>query len=257
MKNCLKSVVAVACFLMAFGDSVKAQGSSVEILSMRFDQMGMGGRMVRGGNEGIFLDDAGMHFEGYIKMKVNGYVGQRLVCMVEPLDKDGDRLADGKGQLMNLTAFNVKSDKFNGELNVDIPYGWLQLDQKPSKLSYVVTIIDPESEAVAQKTVDVDPMSIKVDGDKMGSKMMGDIFGVSGSNEKEVAAGVMMNGLLGGLFGPSVTAEHTCGACDGEGLCPQCYGDAFLKPSLCRRCSRDPGICRRCKGTGKETVGID
>ena len=257
MKNYLKSLVAVAFFMFAFGDSVMAQNSSIEIKSMKFDQMGMGGRMVRLSDDGIFLDDAGMHFEGYINMKINGYMGKRLVCMVEPLSTKGKKLADERGQMMNLTPFNVKSDQFSGELNVDVPYAWIEMDQKPTNFSFEVTIIGPDGKPIANKVLSVDPRTMKVDSDKMGSKMMGDIFGVSGNSEQEVAAGVMMNGLLGGLFGPSVTAEHTCGACDGEGLCPECYGDAFLQPSLCRRCSRDPGICRRCKGSGKETVGID
>ena len=256
MKRSIKTLVMTTIMLFAASECIQAQGI-IEIKSMKFDQMGMGGRMVRLSDNGIFLDDAGMHFEGFINMTINGFVGKRLVCMVEPLDKDGDRIADRKGQLMNLTAFNVKSNQFNGELNVDIPYAWMDLKSKPTKFSYVITIIGPDGEPISSKTLNVDPQTIKVDGNKMGAKMMGDMFGVKGNSEKDVAAGVMMEGLLGGLFGPSVTAEHTCSACDGEGVCPECYGDAFLNPSLCRRCSRDPGICRRCKGSGTETVDID
>lgn len=246
-----KLLFLLGMFLLSNG----AWAGDIEFKTMKFNNLGMTGRMIRIGDNGIFLDDAGMHLEGTLTMKITGMRGQRLICVVAPLDHEGNMLADRRGGLSNLTAFRVNGDAFTKELPVEIPYTWLDLEHERASLSFDVTIVNSKLEEVAKTVIQVDPRNINVNSDQLPSKMMGDIFGGGGGDDG--GAG-LLGSMLGGLFGGSdATSEHICSACDGTGLCAECYGDAFFDPSQCRRCAQDPGICRRCKGAKKETVEID
>lgn len=244
---------AMALALLAVTVSAQTE-QKVEFVSMTFDAVGIGGRMVRLGDNGIFLSDAGMHFEAPLTLKATGYRGRRVVCVVMPLDNDGNSYVDGKGEVMTLIPFTPSSDKFTGTLNVEVPYAWLDMENKPTTMKFAMGIINPETmemEDPAVLTVDLTKMNI--DREHVGEKLLGDVLGVGSTNSSD-----MLGGLIGSFFGGSdATARSLCSACDGMALCPVCYGDAFLDPSRCRRCSNDPGICRRCRGTGKESVDID
>ena len=248
-----KTIAITALMLFPAASSVQA-GGKVTFQSLIFNNMGMGGRMIRISDNGIFLDDAGMHFEGLLKMKVTGLRGERLICIVAPVDKDDNVMEDRQGELSNLTAFRVTSDNFTKTLPVEIPYTWINMERKEMSFRFDVTIVNSKMEEVGKQIIQVAPQDITVDRANMANKMAGDMLGFGGGD----GGGLDVGGLLGGLFGGSdATSEHLCSACDGTGLCAQCYGDAFFDPSKCRRCAQDPGICRRCKGAKTETVEID
>jgi hypothetical protein len=246
----MKKLLALLSVVL-FSNSIWA--GNIEFKVMKFNNLGMTGRMIRLSDNGIFLDDAGMHLEGTLTLKVTGMRGQRLICVLSPLDSEGNLLADRRGELCNLTAFKVNSDASTIELPVEVPYTWINTKERELSLNFNVTIVNSKVEEVAQKVIQVAPENVNVNSNDLPSKMMGDIFG-GGDGD----GGDMLGGLLGGLFGGSdATSEHICSACDGTGLCSNCYGDAFFDPSQCRRCAQDPGICRRCKGAKKEKVDID
>lgn len=235
--------------ISAFGLCTPAHAdASIEITGMTIDNVGMGGRLIRLNDNSIFLDDAGLHLEGAVNIKASGFQGKRIICMLEPLDADGDRQADRLGNALCLWAVNVPNAQYAGKINVSVPYGWLDLENKRQYLSFAVTLFDSELQELARKTVQVDAKSIKIDGMQARDKIVGDVLGESD----------LVGGVLDGLFGGSTAkAESLCRACDGTGLCPDCYGDGFFSPSSCRRCSHDPGICRRCKGAKTESVEYD
>jgi len=239
--------------LMMFACTPTVLAGTVEILGMTIDNLGMNKRMIRMGDDGIVLDNAGLNLESTVKLRITGFVGQRLVCAVAPLNAQGEELADRIGVCANLTGINVTSDQQTVNLKVPLPYGWMDLQQERLNLSFKVLIFNSDVQRVAGKVVEVPTTSIHIDHDNLPAKMMSDLLGGGGDG-----GGLDMGGLLGGLLGgPSISSEEICGACDGTGLCPECYGDAFFDPSMCRRCSRDPGICRRCKGEKTETVNYD
>ena len=82
-----------------------AWAGQIEFKTMKFNSMGMSGRMIRLNDNGIFLDDAGFHLEGTLTMKITGMRGQRLICILSPVDPEGNMMADRRGDLSNLTAF--------------------------------------------------------------------------------------------------------------------------------------------------------
>ena len=152
-----------------------------------------------------------------------------------------------------MAAFRVTGNQYNCNLRIKLPYQWLPLDKKPSRIPFGVVILNSKQETVGSGIIDLDPRDVKVDGNQLPQKMMSDLFSGDGDDE-----GFGMGDLIGGLLGgESTTARMVCNSCDGMGLCPECYGDAFFDPAVCRRCSQDPGICRRCKGNKKESVRLD
>lgn len=223
---------------------LNAQSNTV-IKDMTLKDIGMGGRMMRMSENSIFLDDAGMHFEGYINMDLKKHVGKRIVCIVNPLDTNGNILYDEKGEMMNMKAFVV--EQANTTLNVDIPYMWLNLTEKQNYFPFGITLLETVDKAIVVEIVNVDSTKISVDRQNIGDKLASDLLGGSEG---------IAEMFLGGLFGADEEIEHTCHACDGDGICSECYGAAFFDPSKCRRCAKDPGICRRCKGSGKETISV-
>ena len=252
-KLALQSLLAVAIMLLTSVSAIAA--GTIELKSLSFNNIGMGGRLIRMGDNGILIDNAGMHLEGQLNMRVNGYMGQRLICAIAPVDAEGYSLADGNGNCIALVAFKVTSNQFTKNLPIEIPYTWIQADGNSVNLTFDVTILNSSVEEVAHKVITLNPNDVNIDRSNIGNKMLGDVLGFGGDGGSEAD---LMGGLIGGLLGgPSASQEYICNACDGTGLCPECYGDAFFNPSICRRCAQDPGICRRCKGAKKETVDVD
>ena len=57
--------------LVWLASTVTLKAGTVEVLGIKISNLGMGGRMIRFGDDGIFLDDAGMHLEGVVNLKIN------------------------------------------------------------------------------------------------------------------------------------------------------------------------------------------
>ena len=246
----MKTILTTAMMLFSLVGTANGAGT-VELKKIAFNDIGMGGRMIRMSDEGIFLDDAGMCLEGTLTLKVNGFAGQRLICVLHTLDEEENTMADSHGEALSMYAFVPQGAQATCNVKVKVPYVWLSLDSKPSRIPFGVTVLNAKQEVVSEGIIDLDPRDVQVDGSKLPQKMMGDMFGGADGGE-------LMGDIIGGLFGGNTArVEHVCGACDGTGLCPDCYGDAFFDPAACRRCVRDPGICRRCKGNKKETTKVD
>lgn len=209
--------------------------------SLKIDNIGMGNRMIRIGKSGIILDDAGLCLEGKVSFSVDGNAGQRLFCILHPV-QEGGYLKDRKGEVMSVIPFEPSSNAFTGSLPVEIPYSWLGIDLMSNKqtakdITIEVMIVDPsKDEPLAEKTILLTDSDINIDHNQMPNHLLGSLFG-----------------------GDSVDGDliSKCSACDGTGICNSCDGDGFIDPSVCRKCSNDPGICRRCKGLGKEGTDVD
>lgn len=241
--------------LLGLSQTVMA-AEEVEVGDISLTDVSMGGRLVRMGNNGLILGSTGMSLKGTVGMKINGYEGRRLICMLQPLTEKDEVLEDKRGDLMNLIPFIVEGDGACA-VEVKVPYGWLDLSKKPKTIHFGVTILDNKGDALAQKVVVIETNKMKINGNVSPERMLGEMMSGDGSGSDDDSGGGLLGGLLGGMFGgSSATAEHICSACDGTKLCPACEGDAFFDPDICRRCSRDPGFCRRCKGTGKESVNV-
>lgn len=254
MKNPLFRKLWVIAFVL-MGLTGSARAGNVEFGKMIINNMGAGGRMVRMGENGIFLDQTGFCMESEVTLKLNGFNGQRLVLAVMPADADGSLFEDRRGNLMTLTGFKVMGGQANKTVKVKLPMGWVYGNDKSVRLTFQLAVFDSEVNEVASKLVTINPKDVNINHEQLGGKMMGDLLG---GGDDDAGGGDMLGGLLGGLFGGSdATQEHICSACDGTGLCSECYGDAFFNPASCRRCGNDPGICRRCKGAKKEKVEID
>ena len=251
-KQLFKTFSVVALMLLGLADA--AQAGTVQFGKMIINNMGGGGRMVRMGDNGIFLDQTGFCMESEVTLKLNGFNNQRLVLVVMPADVDGNVFEDRRGEMMTMVGFKVMGNQASKTVKVKLPMTWVYENDKKVRLTFQLSVLDSDVNEVASKLVTINPTDVNIDRNQLPGKMMGDIFG--GGDDED--GGDLVGGLLGGLFGgPSATQEHLCSACDGTGLCPDCYGDAFFKPSSCRRCGNDPGICRRCKGNKKEKVEVE
>lgn len=226
---------------------------SLSVGSVTVDNVGLNKRLIRLDDNGIIVDNSGMCLEVSVGIKATDMSGRRVLCIVNPLDEDGNTLADRSGEAMSVVAITIPSANYNGKLMVPMPYQWVVTDQTRAlnkiKLGVSLLCIGDKNSGEF-KIVDLDGSTIKVDRSNMGAKLMGDMFGGSG--------GGGLGSLLGGLLGGS-DAESTepCPSCEGTGVCPHCDGDGFLDPKSCRKCASDPGICRRCKGEGTITVKYD
>lgn len=240
MKSILNSLVCslliVLCFLPA---SAAGEG---KISGFQIDNVGMGGNMFRlDGNKYLFLDDLGMHLEGYANVSLPPVSNKRVFCMIMPI-LDGQPLSDDKGICLHIVAFNSS----DGKVKIEIPYFWIASGQKEVDMTKKINLKIYESidkAPLVETTVSLAEMNVKINREGLGEKMIGDMMGgSSGIGES----------ILEGMFGSGDKIESTCAACEGEGICPYCDGDGFWTPASCRKCSRNPGICRRCKGTGYE-----
>lgn len=210
--------------------------SAARIGDITFNDLTLKNPMFRiGNNGGLVLDQQGMSLRGTIPLTVNGYRGKRIVCLIEPII-EGNYMQDGVGECTALYAFTSTSEQFSGDLTFAIPFQWLGIDiysnvNEPKNLQISVTLADWNAQTpLASTTFDIDGNSMKLSGNVNPYSMLGELF-------------------EGGTDGNLIS---TCSACDGTGLCNECYGDGYLDPSQCRKCSADPGVCRRCHGTGEE-----
>ncbi len=224
-------------------------GGGVELRNITLDDIGMGGRMMRISDNGnLFIDEAGICLEGHISLRVTGHNGQRLFCIVAPIAGDGELLADNYGEAMNINAFKVNSTQGN-KVRFRIPYTWLDLENKRTQISFYVSVVNADFTEIGNGTISLDPHKINIDTSNMPERMLGDILG---GNDR-FGLGDLFLGMMGAN---TASIKKQCISCDGSGLCPQCDGMGFFKPSICNRCSHDPGICRRCKGAKIETTRI-
>lgn len=225
------------------------------VTDMVINNVGMGTPIVRLHDSGIFLSNTGISLIGKLSMKVMGMSGKRLIMMFTVLDENGNEQADSNGSTSYVAPIQVPSSNYSCEVEVRIPYTWVNLEKRPSALNFEVALLDfttdKEHRFIGQSAINIDPASVSVNGDAVHNQMINDILG-GGS-----IGGLGVGDLMGAMFGGSDTAEHTCVKCDGTGVCEYCDGDGFLDPSLCRKCAHNPGICRSCNGTGITTVKLD
>lgn len=225
------------------------------VTDMVINNVGMGMPIVRLHDSGIFLSNTGISLIGKISMEIMGMSGKRLIMMLTVLDENGHEQADNNGSTSYLTPIQVTSSNYSCELEVRIPYTWINLEKRPSALNFEVSLLDfttdNEHTFIGESIISIDPASVSVNGDAAHNQMINDILGGGG------IGGMDLGDLMGTMFGGSDTAEHTCMKCDGTGVCEYCDGDGFLDPSLCRKCAHNPGICRSCNGTGTTTVKLD
>ena len=256
MKKSLRNVILAIVTMLSLTETTQA-ASPVTIKGLTLDRVAMGGRMYRMSDNGLFLDDAGMSMETTLTLSVTGMTGKRLIAIIHPLDNEGNILADDEGEAMTMVPFRVSGDGKNCRMTFRLPYGWLPIDQKNKKIEkmkFGISVLDSKKEEIFSEVYTYDPRNFKTDSKNMPDQLMGDIFGGGGGN----GPGMGLGDLIGGMFGGNTaTTEQLCGACDGMGVCPQCYGDAFFDPSVCRRCSQEPGVCRRCKGQKTETTKVN
>lgn len=231
-------------------------GDKFTVTGMVINSVGMGKTIVRLRNSGIFLSNAGLSLIGKLSVNVKGQAGKRYIMLFEVLDENGEQQADNYGNTSYAIPLQISRTSGSYDVEVRIPYGWMDLQKKPEALNFEVSLLDftgsGDNVIVGMSTINMDPLSISVDGNAAKDQVLSDAFG-GGS-----IGGLDMGSIMGAMLGGGTdTAEHTCMKCDGTGLCEYCDGDGFLDPSVCRKCAQNPGICRHCQGTGTETVKLD
>lgn len=231
-------------------------GDNFTVTGMVINNVGMGIPIVRLRNSGIFLSSTGMSLIGKLSVNVKGQVGKRLIMLFEVLDENGEQQADNYGNTSYAIPLQISKASGSYDVEVRIPYGWMDLQKKPEAFNFEVSLLDftanKDNVLVGISTINMDPLSISVDGNAAKNQVLSDAFG-GGS-----VGGMDMGSIMGAMLGGGTdTAEHTCVKCDGTGICEYCDGDGFLDPSICRKCAQNPGICRSCQGTGTTTVKLD
>lgn len=245
----IRSIISLFIFSLLF--PALGHAASLQIGRVNVQNVGIGKRLVRLNDSGIFLDDSGLCLEVSVNFHSSGLAGERVICLLHPLDADGNILGDQSGEAVSLGAVTIPTSNYNGTLVIPMPYQWVLADKdRKQSVSMGVSLACMGDESVGEdKIITLTEAEMNIDRNSIGSKMMSDVFGSPGD---------MMGGLFEGLLGGSdAEATQPCSACDGTGICPHCDGDAYFSPSACRKCSSDPGICRRCNGTGKVTVKYD
>lgn len=230
-----------------------AQSALISIGKINIDNLGMNKRMIRFSDNGIIVDKAGLCVQVNVGIKATGLAGKRLICLVAPLDKDGYMLQDNLGDAESSAAITIPNQNYSGILTVPLPYSWVitDINRKLESIKLGVSVICfGDDDLTANKEVILTESDINIDRSKLGSKLMGDMLGFS--------EGGAIGGLLGAFFDSSdAESTETCPVCDGTGVCQHCDGDAYIDPSICRKCHEVPGICRRCKGEGTITIKYD
>ena len=246
------------CMLVVAAISASAQTASANVTGLRIDNIGIANRVFRMTDNGdLFIDQAGMHMEVTMDVATSSLAGHRLICVLMPESPDGNNFRDRSGDLMSMGAITPASDQASSSVVLPIPYQWVVRDgEKVQSIIFTAMVMDMESEGepiLTHRTIHIDPSQVNVNKNDLPGHMLGQLFGGGGRNSQSSGGG-----LLGSLFGgPSATTSRDCSACDGLGICPHCDGDGFFNPSLCRKCSRDPGVCRRCRGEGSEEVEVE
>ncbi len=243
----MKSISVLIIALLSIAIPAVSHAASLTLGSVTVKNVGINKRLVRVNESGLIIEDSGLCLEVSVNYQSSGLTGARVICLIHPLDAQGNMLADRIGDAVTLGAVTIPSSHHNGTLVIPMPYQWVMADGENKKsVQMGVSLLCVGNEDVGEdKIVTLSEADMQINKSSLGSKMMSDVLGSPGD-------------LLGSLFGGS-DAESTepCVACDGTGVCPHCDGDAYFDPSSCRKCSADPGICRRCKGTGTITVKYD
>lgn len=224
-------VIALMAMLVAGAQSVYSQTQrpteitqlrgkdTLTVMGMVINNFGLGKPVMRWLNNKVFLSNTGPGLIGKVQMTVTGQAGKRLLMMFCVYDENGNPQDDASGQTSYFTPMQIPSDRYSCEVEVRIPYMWIDLQKKPTALQFGVAMYDFDSKRdnalLGMSVITMDPASIE--------------------------------SLLGG----SDTAGHTCMRCGGTGLCEYCGGIGFLRPSLCENCSQNPGICSSCGGSVK------
>lgn len=223
--------------------------ATLNVGSVSIDNIGMNKRLIRLNDNGILIDNSGICVEVSVGIKAGDLTGHRVLCIVNPLDSEGNILADSNGEAMSATALTIPSVNYAGKVMLPIPYGWLN---SLNNVKLGVSLMCLGNDEVGEmKVIDLDSNSINIDKSRVGNKLMGDMLGGSSSGG---LGGILMEGLFGGSDAEST---QPCPSCEGTRVCQHCDGDGFFDPKSCRKCATDPGICRRCKGEGTVTIKYD
>ncbi len=205
-------------------------------------------RVMRINDNVVAAELSGIGLEVSVDIATKNMKGQRLLCIVTPLNDDGSPCTDRYGELTSAVAIDIADNDYSDCLKVPLPGHWLpgQQGQTLTSARLKVTLKSVyDNTPAATKKYSLDQSKIRIDTQNIGRKFMSDIFSSPG-----------MSAGIGSLFYDQ-TAQMECRSCDGTMICPSCDGYGFIDPRSCRKCSRDPGICRRCKGLGQEMINID
>lgn len=244
----MKSIRILIIAILFIALPAVCHAATLELGSVTVKNVGINKRLIRLNDSGLIIEDSGLCLEVSVDYRSYGLAGSRVICLIHPLDAQGNMLSDRTGDAVSLGAVTIPSSSYNGTLVIPLPYQWVLADGKNTEsIKMGVSLVCVGNEDVDDnKIVTLSGADIQIDKNRLGNKMMSDFMGSSGD---------MMGDMLGSLLGGSdVESTGPCVACDGTGICPHCDGDAYFNPSSCRKCSSDPGICRRCKGKGTTTI---
>lgn len=223
---------------------------SITIADANVTNVCMSKRLVRVFEDYITAEDCGMGLEVTVNINAEGLDGQRVLCIVNPLDANENTMNDKHGEAHSTAAFNVVGNSDNITVTVPVPYNWLVTDETKASgtIKLGVTAMAIGQETADMKIFTIDESKMNIDTSNLPNKLLGDVLGGSAGE------GGLLGGLMGSLFGGAdATSEEECPSCEGSRICPYCDGLGYLDPSACRKCIKDPGFCRRCKGTGTIT----
>ncbi len=223
---------------------------SLTVVDANVTNVCMSKRLVRVFDNYITAEDCGMGLEVTVNLKVEGLDGMRILCIVNPLDAEGNTMNDRQGEAHSTAAFNVVGNSDNCTVTVPLPYNWLVTEETKAsgKVMLGVTAMAIGQEAGDMKIFTIDESKMNIDRSNLPNKLMGDVLGGSTGEDG------LLGGLMGSLFGTAdATSEEECPSCEGSRICPHCDGMGYLDPTVCRKCINDPGFCRRCHGIGTIT----
>lgn len=229
------------------------------IRNLEIDNMGLN-EMIFRIDRNLMLDHTGACMKGSITVAIPNSSGKRLFCIIEPLTEDDNLLRDNLGQCSAIFAINVTSPNFTEDVRFALPYQWCGFDMytnlqqiNPFKLGISIVDFSLKDPVIAAEIVTIDNNRVNFDQQRLLQSGISDLMGDFGGGSSDMGMA-----LIGGLFGGATdTVTHTCGSCDGTGVCPHCDGAGFLDPADCRKCISNPGICRRCNGKGKESSEVE
>lgn len=209
------------------------------VRSVTMDDILLSNDMFRITENGLIYDHGGFSFAGTLNVNVTGMRGKRVICFVSPV-VNGSSMADNYGECTAIYPFTPTSENFNKAIKVALPISWFG--------------IDIFSNNTTLESLQLNVALYDLNGDKFISEALIDLDQSNMDFRREDIADNMLMQFLGG--GVSGNVIHTCTACDGTGLCDNCYGEAYIDPSVCRKCASNPGVCRRCKGKGEEGMNV-
>ncbi|MDE6100501.1 MAG: hypothetical protein K2G01_05600 [Paramuribaculum sp.] len=229
------------------------------IRNLEIDNMGLN-EMIFRIDRNIMLDNTGACLKGSVSVAIPDCAGKRIFCIIEPLSSDNNLMRDNLGKCSAIFAIDVTSANFTGDIRFAVPYQWCGIGmntnlQNVNPFKFGISLVDfsLKDPVMADEIVTVDNSRINLDHQRVLQSGISDLMGDFGGG-----SGDMGMAMLGTLLGGSTdTITHTCGSCDGAGVCPHCDGVGFLDPSECNKCASNPGVCRRCNGKGKESSEVE